>query len=251
MKKKRLEVMTGTTTFGKMEDQYLQRMVSLADKILIHLEYLTPKWLCDCITEFARPFGGIDLDLCGNRDSIIQARYSYGEQSNGTFVNAFQFKTWCIPKDSTETICNGTKHPKFVYLNPPTRALNKSQTEGASKHLQPNFITKLIAHITSGTIENAIVLVPLDTMKKWQHELLSRSFVCMLKGRLYFDRSTAASQRFSKKNGGNMVKRWDSDPNSRAVFWISSKRHSRQDKERFCKIFGTHGFIPGYNLISL
>jgi hypothetical protein len=136
-------------------------------------------------------------------------------------------------------------------LNPPTRALNESQTEGASKHLQPNFITKLIAHITSGQIENAIGLVPLDTMRKWQYELLAKSFVCMLKNRLYFDRSAAASQRFSKKNGGSMVKSWDSDPNSRAVFWISSSTHSKRDKERFCKTFGSHGFIPGYNLISL
>ena len=56
-------------------------------------EFLTPEWLADCLYEFALPLGGIDLDVCGNRDSLVQVKYSYGEQGDGDFVNAFQFST--------------------------------------------------------------------------------------------------------------------------------------------------------------
>ena len=67
-----------------------------------------------------------------------------------------------------------------------------------------------------------------------------------------FERFKGVSQFIMmKKSGKKSVKRWESDPTSRAIFWLSSREHSKRDKLRFCKIFGPHGFIPGYNLKSL
>ena len=132
---------------------------------LLENEYLTPEWLANCVYEFALPLGGIELNLCGNRDSVLQAKYSYGEQEDGEFVNAFQFDTWKIPKDETETIVTGSKKPKFVFLNAPTRALTTEQSVGTSGQLQPELVRKLMQHYNDRNIEHAIVIAPLDSSK--------------------------------------------------------------------------------------
>lgn len=141
--------------------------------------------LAYCIHQFAEPLGGLDLNLCGNRES-------YGEQQSGDFVNAFQFSTWRIPKDETETMLTGTNKPKFVYLNTPNRALNKEQANRSSWNLQPDFVRKLTNHVKEGKIDHAIVIAPLDSSRyvnnteihlyfhrRWQHELLSSSLICL------------------------------------------------------------------------
>lgn len=213
-------------------------------------EYLTPSWLSNLLTEFTAPMGGIDLDLCGNRDSLVKAKHSYGEQKNGTFIDAFKFKRWAIP-DTNESFENASKIPNVVYLNPPTKPLNENQIqETDTNHLQPEFIRKLLLHINEGFINHALILIPLESHRKWQHELLKKSIICMFKDRVEFERSRAAIGRFKKRTCQmqDNVKMWKSDPNSRALFWISKNDHRLEDIERFCKVFGGKGFIPGYNL---
>jgi hypothetical protein len=212
-------------------------------------EYLIPEWLAESIDKFAEPYDGISLDLCGNPDLSIQAKYSYGEQSDGCFIDAFQFDSWFIPKDTTETLETATKKVPFAYMNPPTKALNREQTRGACRsHLQPKFVEKVIDEIECGNIQHAMLLTPLDPNRKWQHQLLSKSLVCILRDRVKFQRSNKAMERaeMSQKQ-----KIWDSDPCSRAIFWISHLEPSSEDKQRFCEIFSEYGFIPGFNMKTI
>lgn len=121
---------------------------------------MTPKWLSDCINEFVEPLGGIDLNLLGHKESLVKTKYSFGDQSDDTFVDPRSFSSWKIPENEAETIRTGSKKPKFVFLHAPP--FNKKQT---SSNLQPELVLKLMQHIETGEIDHAIVLAPLDSSK--------------------------------------------------------------------------------------
>ena len=60
-------------------------------------------------------------------------------------------------------------------------------------------------------------------------------------------RSSAAIDRFKEthKNDEN-AKEWRSEFGSRAIFWITHEER-KEDVERFHNVFGSYGFIAGYN----
>ena len=65
------------------------------------------------------------------------------------------------------------------------------------------------------------------SFRRYQHGLLAKSLVCLLKDRIELS--------------------WQDNLASRAVFWVSREEIRNEDIERFAKIFGEYGFIAGFN----
>ena len=65
----------------------------------LQVEWNTPPEIANLIHEFAETFVGLSLDPCGNPDSNIDAKYSYGRigESDEEFIDALTLTRWGVP----------------------------------------------------------------------------------------------------------------------------------------------------------
>ncbi|KAI8815513.1 S-adenosyl-L-methionine-dependent methyltransferase [Fimicolochytrium jonesii] len=196
-------------------------------------EYNTPQYLVNLITKFC---GEIDLDPCWNPESKIIAKTVYGEQVDGTFVNALTLSDW-------------TKS-NWVYLNAPGAAIDAEQhgpkTSAKRPYLHNDFWEKTMLEMKKGNIKRIIAIIPNCPYRKWCRFALARGLCCHLTRKVPWDKTAAAKvrmddMRFSAKNS-----HISNDVYSRMIVYIDSDA-DYPHTDKFIEVFRTHGFIPGLN----
>ncbi|KAI9090292.1 hypothetical protein DFS34DRAFT_650582 [Phlyctochytrium arcticum] len=203
--------------------------ISLKKRLGCENEFNSPAWLIEAIERFTAP-DGIDLDPCTNTESILRAKRTYGNQADGTFINALTLEDW--------------DESNWVYLNPPGSALfDHERGPKNCSNLISAFLNKSYEELEKGNIKRIIGIVPAGSARGWGSLVYEKSLTCSVGKKVNWQRTAASMSRATSnpksRNAGDIL--------SRVIFYMDSDP-SFPYSERFVEVFGEHGFIPGYNM---